>query len=123
MNHSIYIIPNYQELARVAPIMYKLCVFIPQSHLQQVKTAMFEAGGGKIGNYDNCCWQTQGQGQFRPLDGSQAFIGQLGEIETVDEYKVELVVKDDLIEKVVSSMKQAHPYEEPAYDVWSLADI
>jgi len=84
---------------------------------------MFEAGAGQIGNYDNCCWQTLGQGQFRPLKGSRAFIGQIGEIEMVDEYKVELVVKDDLIEKVLSSMKQAHPYEEPAYDIWPLADI
>jgi len=103
--------------------MYKLCVFIPQSHLHQVKTAMFDAGAGHIGNYDNCCWQTLGQGQFRPLEGSQAFIGQTGEIETVNEYKVELVVKDELIEKVIANMKQAHPYEEPAYDIWPLADI
>jgi len=103
--------------------MYKLCVFIPKSHLQQVKTALFEAGAGQIGNYDRCCWQTQGQGQFRPLENSQPYLGQTGEIEEVDEYKVELVVKDKLIQRVISSMKQAHPYEEPAYDVWKLSDL
>ncbi len=103
--------------------MYKLCVFIPASHLPQVKNAMFNAGAGKIGNYDHCCWQSLGQGQFRPLAGSQPFIGETGEIETVEEYKVELVVADELIQTVIKQMKQAHPYEEPAYDAWQLADL
>lgn len=103
--------------------MYKLCVYIPTSHLQQVKTAMFEAGAGQIGHYDSCCWQSPGQGQFRPLKGSQPYIGQTGKVEMVDEYKVELVVKDSLIQQVVASMKLAHPYEEPAYDIWQLADL
>ncbi len=101
--------------------MYKLCVFIPKSHVQQVKSAMFDAGAGKIGNYECCSWQTLGQGQFKAMQNSQAFIGQIGELETVDEYKVELVVQDPLIESVICAMKQAHPYEEPAYDVWQLA--
>jgi hypothetical protein len=103
--------------------MYKLCVYIPQSHLHQVKTAMFEAGAGQIGNYDNCCWQTRGQGQFRPLENSQPYIGQSGKIENVDEYKVELVVQDEFIKRVVHNMKLAHPYEQPAYNVWPLTDI
>jgi len=102
--------------------MYKLCVFIPESHLQQVKNAMFEAGAGKIGDYDHCCWQTLGQGQFRPLANSQPFIGKVGEVEFVDEYKVELVVADNRLKKTIAAMKLAHPYEEPAYDVWQLAD-
>lgn len=103
--------------------MYKLCVFIPKSHLQPVKLAMFNAGAGTIGDYDRCCWQTLGQGQFRPLKNSQAFIGEIGKVETLDEYKVEMVVDDSLINDVLSSMKQAHPYEEPAYDVWQLAQF
>lgn len=103
--------------------MYKLCVFIPENQLESVKSAMFAAGAGKIGNYDCCCWQTLGQGQFRPLENSQPFIGQSGMIETVDEYKVELVVEDALIGAVIRAMKKAHPYEEPAYDAWKLADV
>lgn len=103
--------------------MYKLCVFIPATHLETVKTAMFDLGAGKIGNYDCCSWQTLGQGQFRPLDKSQPFIGRTGHIETVDEYKLELVVEDEHIKAVVAAMKLAHPYEEPAYDVWQLDDI
>jgi len=103
--------------------MYKLCVFIPEDHLEIVKTAMFEAGAGRIGNYDHCSWQALGQGQFRPLANSHPHIGQQGQLEVVNEYKVELVVENHHIHAVVAAMKLAHPYEEPAFDVWQLADI
>lgn len=103
--------------------MYKICVFIPQSHLEQVKLAMFEAGAGRIGDYDSCSWQTLGTGQFRPLDNSSPYIGEVGKVESVQEYKVEMVCSDDLIKDTVSAMKRAHPYEEVAYDVWQLSDI
>ncbi len=103
--------------------MYKLSVFIPQSHLDSVKTALFAAGAGRIGNYDCCSWQCLGTGQFRPLDNSQPFIGQQGQIEQITEYKVEMVVEDALIKAAISAMKQAHPYEEPAYDVWQLSEL
>ena len=113
----------HSKLSGINTYMYKLCVYIPLSHLEQVKKAIFDAGGGKMGNYDNCCWQTQGQGQFRPLSHSQPYIGQQGEIETVNEVKIELLVDDAVIKQVIASMKQAHPYEEPAYDVCLLANI
>ncbi len=103
--------------------MYKLCVFIPKSHLENVKSAMFEAGAGKIGNYECCSWQTLGQGQFMPLPDSQPYIGNIGQLETVMEYKLELVVQDNLIKTVIKQMKQAHPYEQPAYDVWQLSQL
>ena len=102
--------------------MYKLCFYVPEANLDAVKKAVFQAGAGKIGNYDHCCWQTLGQGQFRPLAGSQPAIGEpaSGKVEVVTEYKVELVCEDDLIAGVIQAMKEAHPYEEPAYDVWKL---
>lgn len=103
--------------------MYKLCVFVPESHLETVKQAIFATGAGRIGDYDSCSWQSLGQGQFRPLQGSQPFIGQQGQIETVAEWKVELVCEDGLITAAIAAMKAAHPYEEPAYDVWQLADL
>ena len=84
---------------------------------------MFAAGGGRIGGYDSCCWQTPGQGQFRPLSGSQPFIGQSGQLERFREWKVELVVADALIQPAVNALKGAHPYETPAYEVWRLADL
>ncbi|HDS0921174.1 TPA: NGG1p interacting factor NIF3 [Pseudomonas putida] len=103
--------------------MYKLAFFVPSSHVEVVKAAVFAAGGGRIGDYDHCAWQTLGQGQFRPLDGSQPFLGQTGQVEVVEEWKVELVVADELIAQVVAALKQSHPYETPAYEVWRLAEF
>jgi hypothetical protein len=103
--------------------MYKLCVYVPETHLEVVKQALFDAGAGRIGAYDSCCWQVAGQGQFRPLAGSNPFLGAQNQIETVLEYKVELVCEDHLIRDVVNNMKRAHPYEEPAYQVWRLEDF
>jgi hypothetical protein len=103
--------------------MYKLCVYVPAADLDAVKQAMFAAGGGKIGDYDNCCWQVAGEGQFRPLDGSSPAIGEHGRLETVSEYKVELVCEDTCIRAVIAAMKKAHSYEQPAYDVLLLADL
>ncbi|MDF0730428.1 NGG1p interacting factor NIF3 [Pseudomonas entomophila] len=103
--------------------MYKLAFFVPASHVEVVKAAVFAAGGGRIGDYDHCAWQTLGQGQFRPLDGSQPFLGQAGQVEVVEEWKVELVVADALVRDVVAALKASHPYQTPAYEVWPLADF
>jgi len=103
--------------------MYKVCVFVPETAADQVKQAMFDAGAGKIGDYDSCCWQTNGQGQFRPLQGSTPFIGEQGRIETVTEFRIEMVCADEFIQGAIAALKNSHPYEEPAYDVWKLEDI
>lgn len=103
--------------------MYKLCYFVPESHLEATKTALFQAGAGRIGDYDCCAWHCQGQGQFRPLQGSQPFLGQSGQLEKVSEYRVELVCEDAVIKAAVAALKRAHPYEEPAYDVVRLEDL
>jgi hypothetical protein len=100
--------------------MYKLGFYVPASHLEQVKQAVFATGAGRIGNYDCCCWQVAGQGQFRPLDGSKPWIGRQGSVETAEEYRVELVCVEELIKAAVAAMKLSHPYEEPAYDVVKL---
>ncbi|WP_339487473.1 YqfO family protein [Pseudomonas sp. EL_65y_Pfl2_R95] len=103
--------------------MYKLCFYVPESHLETVKTALFAAGAGQIGNYDSCCWQVPGQGQFRPLPGSQPYLGNEGVVERLSEWKVELVVADELIHETVKALKTSHPYEAPAYQVWRLSDL
>ncbi|MCA9177610.1 MAG: YqfO family protein [Planctomycetales bacterium] len=103
--------------------MFKLCFYVPESHLEDVKSAVFAAGAGRIGNYDCCCWESLGQGQFRALEGSQPFLGQQGEVERVAEVKVELVCDDSLIADAVAALKLAHPYEEPAYQVWKLEQL
>ena len=103
--------------------MYKLGFYVPPSHLEAVKTALFAAGAGRIGNYDSCAWQSPGQGQFRPLRGSQPYLGQTGVVETVEEYRVELVCADELVQQVIHALRAAHPYEEPAFDVVKLEQI
>lgn len=103
--------------------MYKLVFFVPETHVEAVKTAVFAAGAGRIGNYDCCAWQTLGEGQFRPLPGSDPFLGNTGTLETVAEYRVEMVCADEYIADALKALRQAHPYEEPAFDIWRLADI
>lgn len=100
--------------------MYKLCFYVPESHAEEVKIATFAAGAGRIGNYDSCCWQVLGEGQFRPLEGSQPYLGQTGAVEAVAEYRVEMVCDAQHIRAAVEAMIAAHPYEEPAWDVVQL---
>lgn len=95
----------------------KIEFYVPETHLEQVKSAMFEAGAGRVGDYDSCAWQTLGHGQFRPLEGSAPYLGQQGQVEQVAEYKVEMVCESGLVDAVIEAMKAAHPYEEVAYCV------
>ncbi|MBH0084857.1 NGG1p interacting factor NIF3 [Psychrobacter sp. SCQQ22] len=103
--------------------MYKLTIFIPDEALDQVKSALFAAGAGKIGHYEQCCWQVQGSGQFMPLSGSTPHIGTHDSLEMVDEWRVEMVVDEAVIETVIAALKEAHPYETPAYDVIKVLDF
>lgn len=103
--------------------MYKLGFYVPPSHVEQVKAALFAAGGGRIGNYDSCCWQTLGEGQFRALQGSDPFVGETGKVEKVREYRVELVCEDDRLSDVVAALRASHPYEEVAFDVVQLVAL
>ncbi len=103
--------------------MYKLCFYVPAENLEKVKIGVFAAGAGRVGNYESCCWQVLGEGQFRPLEGSQPHIGELGRIGKVAEYKVEMVCADEFIDAALSALKKTHPYEEVAFDVWRLAEL
>jgi hypothetical protein len=103
--------------------MYKICVYVPENSVENVKQALFDAGAGRIGNYDSCCWQADGTGQFRPLEGSNPAIGSLNEVESVREVKIELVCEDDLVKGAVRAIRDSHPYEEPAFDVWELVEV
>ena len=97
--------------------MYQLIFFVPVTHLEVVKEALFNVGAGKYKKYDKCCWQIEGKGQFRPLTSSNPFIGKVNELEKVDEYRVEMIVKDELVKVAIAALINAHPYEEPAYSV------
>ena len=100
--------------------MYKLCFFVPKSHLESVKDALFEQGAGQLGDYERCAWQVLGQGQFLPLAGSNPFLGEVGNNNAVDEYRVETVVADELINAVLSCLADVHPYQQPAYVYWQI---
>lgn len=103
--------------------MYKLAFFVPVETAEDVKEAVFKSGAGRLGDYEACCFQTPGTGQFRPLAGAEPHIGRVGALERVDELKVELVCRDERIHAAVAALKLAHPYEEPAYEVWRLEDL
>jgi len=95
--------------------VYILVTYVPDSHLEVVKEAIFKAGAGTMGSYDSCCFQSQGTGQFRPLQGSSPFIGQVGELAQAMEWRLELVVDDECAAQVVDALLESHPYEVPAY--------
>ena len=101
----------------VSEALVKIEFYVPESHLEPVKNAMFAAGAGRVGDYDCCAWQTPGYGQYRPLAGSQPYQGTRGQLERVAEYKVEMVCPPTLVTAAVAAMKAAHPYEEVAYCV------
>ena len=97
--------------------LYKIEFYVPSSHLEAVKSAMFDVGAGRVGNYDCCSWQTSGEGQYRPLEGSQPFFGEQDRVEYAAEYKVEMVCSGEFVKAVIGAMKATHPYEEIAYCV------
>ena len=103
--------------------MYKLSFYIPESHLETVKTALFTAGAGKINGYQQCAWQVRGEGQFKPLTGSQPFLGKTEQLEKLVEYKVEMVCADTDIKNVILALLENHPYEQPAYAVHKILTL
>ena len=103
--------------------MHKLTIYVPESHLASVKSALFDAGAGQYKNYDRCCWQVCGEGEFRPLKGSRPFLGRELKDEHVSEYRVEMICADELVQSVATAFKKAHPYEEPAYDFIRIEEV
>jgi dinuclear metal center YbgI/SA1388 family protein len=101
---------------------YKLVVFIPAESAAKVSNAIFAAGAGTIGNYSNCGFITEGTGTFLPLAGARPAIGKKGKLEKVNEIRFETIVPAEKLNNCIAAMKKAHPYEEPAFDVFKLYD-
>ena len=101
----------------------KLVCFVPTADADALLDALADAGAGAIGDYERCAWTTTGHGTFRPLDGASPAIGSVGEVETVHETRLEVVLPRARRSRVLRAMLAAHPYEEPAYDVLELADV
>ncbi|MBL0388331.1 Nif3-like dinuclear metal center hexameric protein [Tumebacillus sp. ITR2] len=98
----------------------KLVVFVPETHHEAVRQAVGDAGAGWIGNYSHCTFNTPGTGTFVPQEGTNPYIGKQGELERVNEIRLETVVPERIQDKVIAAMLQAHPYEEVAYDLYPL---
>ncbi|MDA3940075.1 MAG: NGG1p interacting factor NIF3 [Spirochaetia bacterium] len=103
--------------------MYLLVTYIPEDSLESVKTALFTAGAGKIGNYSSCSWQVKGKGQFKPEAGSSPFLGKINNLEKVDEYRLECVCRDKDIKSVAKALLKSHPYETPAYHLVNVSTL
>jgi hypothetical protein len=99
---------------------YKLVVFVPREALDAVRDAVFAAGAGRIGDYERCSWYTDGTGTFLGGEGSSPAVGQAGREERVAELRLETVLPAERLDDVVAALREAHPYEEPAFDVYSL---
>ena len=106
-----------------SPAREKLVVFVPFAHAEAVRQAITQAGAGAMGDYDACTFTSVGEGRFRPLPGARPAIGRVGDLETVDEVRIEAVVATARRPSVVDAMLEAHPYEMPAYDVIPLVPL
>jgi dinuclear metal center YbgI/SA1388 family protein len=113
---------NRQVLAPRAGILEKLFTFVPASHAAKVRDALFSAGAGKIGNYSETSFNSEGSGTFKPGPGADPFLGSLGQRHTEQEIKIEVVFPTYLRQSVVQALLGSHPYEEVAFDVVTLAN-
>lgn len=102
--------------------LYKLVVYAPTSHSDSVRRALDIAGAGSMGNYAGCSYSSVGEGRFTPIQGAHPFIGQLGQMEVVEEERIETLVQGKILSNVIQAMLKAHPYEEVAYDVFPLKE-
>lgn len=103
-------------------IYYKLVVFVPVDYAEKLAEAISIAGAGHIGNYSNCTFRIEGTGTFKPLEGTNPFIGSHGQLEKVKEIRLETIVPEEKMKKVMEALIESHPYEEVAYDIYPLAN-
>jgi len=98
-------------------------VFVPPDALDAVRCALFAAGAGRIGGYERCSWYTEGTGNFLGGEGTSPTIGEAGREERVPELRLETVFPVERQDEVLAALRRAHPYEEPAFDVYELVDV
>ena len=98
----------------------KIVIFVPSSHADAVRKAVAENGAGRFNKYDHCSFSSKGVGRFRALKGSDPFIGEVGAIEEVEEERIEVLCKNEQLEGILAAIKESHPYEEPAVDIYPL---
>ncbi len=108
---------NCSILQPKASLLQKLYTFVPQAYAEAVRTAIFEAGGGHIGNYSECSFSSSGTGTFKAGEGTNPFVGEIGSRHAEEEVKIEVLFPVWLQGAIINGMKKAHPYEEVAYDI------
>lgn len=101
----------------------KIKITVPKTHVDIVRKILGESGAGRVGNYDYCSYVYPVQGHFRPLEGANPAIGDVGKEEEVEEICIEAICHKDLVEKVITEVKKVHPYEEMAFDIMPRYDI
>lgn len=99
---------------------YKIVVYVPEDHADKLREAMGNAGAGKIGNYSHCTFTLKGTGRFKPEEGANPTIGSVGKFEEVSEDRIETVCAGDKLQDVLKAIREVHPYEEPATDVYPI---
>lgn len=114
---------NLRVLQPKREVLSKLICYVPKDHVASVSQAMFDAGAGRIGDYDECGFQTSGTGSFRPNETAKPFIGASGERSEVEEVKFEAVCSNHILNSVVRAMVDAHPYEEVAYEIFPMKNV
>ncbi len=100
--------------------LYKIICYCPIEFTKSLQNAMFNAGAGNIGNYDSCSFTSEGAGTFKPLAGSNPFVGKENRLHNEKENRIEVILPEYRLNNVINAMKNAHPYEEPAFDVYAL---
>src|SRR5690606_10718236 len=94
----------------------------PHSHKESILNVLGEADAGHIGNYSHCSFSTEGEGRFKPLEGTNPYLGSIGQVETANEVKIETIVKEKKLTETIKKVIAAHPYEEVAYDVYEMSN-
>ncbi|MDB4940434.1 MAG: NIF3-like protein [Candidatus Doudnabacteria bacterium] len=98
----------------------KIVVFVPETHADVLRQSIGEAGAGKIGNYTFCSFSTKGIGRFKPEQGADPAIGEVGKLEAVAEERVEVACERDQVEGLIKAIKAVHPYEEVVIDIYPM---
>ena len=102
---------------------YQFYYYVPETHLEETKEAIFAVGAGRMCKYSDCAWQTKGMGQYRPEEGSNPYRGTQGILERTEDYKVEIICSEEVLSAAVNALMSVHPYECPAYGVIRLEEV
>jgi len=100
--------------------LVKIVIYVPTTHADAIRKVIGDAGAGAIGNYSHCTFSIKGIGRYKPLQGANPTIGEVGKFEQVEEERIETICEEKKLKEVIQAVKKVHPYEEPAFDIYPL---